>query len=122
MHFTDLRVYKISADLAVALHKALERIPKWKAPEIGQVLRSSSSISANIAEGHGRNQYPTDHIRFLSMALGSSDETQNHLYLLFKKGFFAEEQYVYLAGEYKNLSVRILNFINAIKKINSLSS
>ena len=44
------------------------------APSMGQRLRATGSISANIAEGYGR---PTtaDRVRFLSYALGSARES-----------------------------------------------
>ena len=44
------------------------------APSMGQLLRATGSISANIAEGYGR---PTtaDRVRFLSYALGSARES-----------------------------------------------
>jgi four helix bundle protein len=44
------------------------------APSIGQLLRATGSISANIAEGYGR---PTtdDRVRYLSYALGSARES-----------------------------------------------
>src|ERR1019366_10226931 len=44
------------------------------APSMGQLLRATGSISANIAEGYGRPT-PADRVRFLSYALGSARES-----------------------------------------------
>ena len=43
-----------------------------------QLIRSSRSINAQIAEGHGRRTYP-DRLRFCVQARGSLSETLNHL-------------------------------------------
>ena len=43
-----------------------------------QIIRSSRSINANIAEGHGRRTYKDQH-HFCIIARGSLSETLNHL-------------------------------------------
>ena len=43
-----------------------------------QLNDSSRSVASNIAEGFGRYE-PRDFARFLSIARGSLDETENHL-------------------------------------------
>lgn len=43
-----------------------------------QIIRSSRSINAQIAEGHGRRTFP-DRIKFCTIRRGSLSETLNHL-------------------------------------------
>jgi four helix bundle protein len=43
-----------------------------------KVIRSSRSVNASIAEGHGRYTFP-DRIHFCIIARGSLGETLNHL-------------------------------------------
>lgn len=46
---------------------------------VGQLLRSSSSVSANIEEGYGRG-FGKDYSRFLRIALGSAREARGWYY------------------------------------------
>jgi four helix bundle protein len=43
-----------------------------------QIIRSSRSINAQIAEGKGRRTFP-DRIKFCTISRGSLSETLNHL-------------------------------------------
>ncbi len=115
MHFSELRIYKLSIKLAEEIHKLANDYPNnWKINEFNQVLRSSSSISANIAEGYAKKIYQKELIRFLNIALGSSDETQSHIILLYKKKYIGKMDYEHFLNQYKNLSIKILNFIRKI--------
>lgn len=58
---------------------------------IDQILRSSRSVNALIAEGHGRFTYP-DQIHFCVQARGSLAETVNHLIDAFDEGYITEDQ------------------------------
>lgn len=121
MDFQDLRIYQLAEELQLELSRALRKGKyDWKIPEVDQVARSSSSIMANIVEGYGRKSYPKDYTRFLVIAMGSSDETQNHISLLKQKKCIKNDRAESLAHKYKSLSVKILNLISFIKKENSL--
>ncbi len=113
----ELVVYKIAFQSAKEIDGRCRKISfHWTIPEVSQVIRSSSSVAANITEGFGKRFYPKLLIHYLNIALGSSDETQNHLHLLNAKGYIDEDELSYYSGSYKNLSVRILNWINYLKK------
>jgi four helix bundle protein len=117
MHFEELRIYQIAVRLEAELFKHIGNIPKgYKIEQVDQITRSSSSVSANIVEGWNRRFYPRDFIRFLSIALGSSDETQHHLIILYNKKCIMELVYQEFRNEYKNLSIKILNLINHLRK------
>ena len=117
MNYKDLRIYKIASELHGDIGKNLIRgRDDWKVPEINQLIRSSSSVCANIAEGYGRKMYPKDYTRFLSMAMASSDESQFHIMALTQKQLFRGEVGEKMKSKYRNLSVKILNLINFIRK------
>jgi len=117
MDINDLRVYKISTQLELEVIKLVNNIRfNWRIVQVNQIKRSSSSISANINEGWSRRFYPKDYIRFLIIALGSSDETKHHLKIMYNNECISELDYLNLHKQYKNLSVRILNLINFLKK------
>lgn len=115
--FKDLRIFQIAENLSHEIGKVAERLPfseRYKLKD--QILRSSRSISANIAEGYGKKVYQADLVRHLRYALGSSDETQVHLQLISETRLIDNPKLQNLLRQYKNLSVRIVNFINTIQK------
>jgi len=122
MHFSDLRIYQTAAKLAVDIEKLINQTPyNWRIKEFDQIKRSSSSVPPNIAEGFAKRIYYKEFIRYLNIALGSSDETQSHLIVLYEKKYINKNDLDYYLNQYKNLSIKILNMIKAIAKNNSKS-
>jgi four helix bundle protein len=117
MNVTDLRIYNISLKLSKEVLDLVNRIPdNWRIKDVNDIKRSCTSVPSNITEGFARRFYPKDFIRFLNVALGSSDETQTHLKSLFNQKFINETDFKYYFTAYKDLSIRILNYINYQKK------
>ncbi len=117
MRIEDVRVYKIAVELEKKLFEIIEGISiGWSIDQVDQIKRSSSSISANIIEGFSRRFYKKDYIRFLYIAMGSSDETKHHLMVLFNKKCIDKNTYDDYARNYKNLSIKILNLINFLRE------
>lgn len=115
--YSELVVYKISKKLALEVDRIVKSLPKSERFGLGdQIYRSSRSVLANIAEGYGRKYHQKELIKHLNYALGSSDETQGHLSLIFDTSLIDRQKYPTLISDYKNLSVRIVNFINVIQK------
>ena len=113
----ELKIYQIAIKLRDEVHKEVNCIPNnWQIKDVGQIKRSSSSVPSNIAEGFGRRFYPRDYIRFLNLAIGSSDESQNHAEALYKGGFLSKDRADYFKRSYKDLSIRTVNLRNSIRK------
>jgi four helix bundle protein len=78
-HFRDLKAWQVSRELRNGVRLLVR---SWPADEryrlTDQIIRSSRSVTANIAEGYGRF-YERENIRFCRMARGSLYETQDHL-------------------------------------------
>ena len=91
MHnYKKLEVWQRSMDLCVKVYGICRQLPsEEKFGMYSQLTRSSVSISANIAEGCGR-QHPKEFKQFLSIALGSCYETETHLILLHRVGFLKQ--------------------------------
>lgn len=119
--YKDLRVYQIALKLAGDIEVLVKTLP-WseKFRHTDQILRSSRSVVANIAEGFGRKKYKRDFIRFLRYALASCDETQAHLKLIFLGKLINKEEFLRLSRKYKDLAIRLVNYINSIR-INDLN-
>lgn len=80
-----------------------------------QVLRSSRSITANIAEGYGRF-YFKEFIQFCRQARGSLTETLEHLICAADEGYISESQLSEFKNDYSNLLRLINGFINYLQK------
>ena len=77
--FEELDLWKKVRHYKVRIRKITTLFPpeeKYRLTD--QLIRSSRSINALLAEGHGRFTYP-DQIHFCVQARGSLTETVNHL-------------------------------------------
>jgi len=77
--FEDLELYKECRRYRNSVSSLVKHFPKdEKYRIIDQLLRCSRSITANIAEGHGRYHYQ-ENIQFCRQARGSLCESLEHL-------------------------------------------
>jgi four helix bundle protein len=104
-------------DFAVRVHKeVLPVLPTEEKYALSQqIRRSSQSIPANIAEGHGRF-YFQDNVRFCYIARGSLEETLSHLVYAFKVGYLPDTLYKNLVVDGENLNRLINGYIGFLKK------
>ena len=90
----SLKVWHRARELVVAVHKGVvPRLPpeeKWDLAK--QIRRSSKSVAANIAEGHGRYYYQQG-VFFCYIARGSLDETINHLVTALELEYISKDLY-----------------------------
>lgn len=79
LSFEEMPVWKLAMKIAVDVFNLTVPLPKCEDYALkSQIRDSAESISANIAEGFGRNTGP-DKKRFYFIARGSAFETKNHL-------------------------------------------
>lgn len=77
--FTELETWQKARELKISIYTLVKTFPSSEKFRLeDQIIRSSRSISANIAEGYGRFTYK-DQIRFCMHSRGSLHETHNHL-------------------------------------------
>jgi four helix bundle protein len=90
--FRNLLIWQKAQELALSVSRETAKLPRSRNVDVNsnQVLRSSGSVSANIAEGHGRF-YQAAYRNHLSIARGSLFETESWIDLLFKDGSLSEE-------------------------------
>lgn len=112
-----LEVWKRAKNFALKIYReVLPLLPieeKWALNQ--QIRRSCTSISANIAEGHGRFYYQ-ENVRFCYIARGSLEETLNHLIFCHEVGFIPTEIYEQLEKESNEISRMLNGYIAYIKK------
>jgi len=78
--FFDLDVYRIGNEYAMNIFVLTRTFPKSETYSLtSQIVDSSRSICANIAEGWGRRTYEGEFKKFLVYSMGSLQETKSWL-------------------------------------------
>jgi four helix bundle protein len=86
-----LKVWQRAHRFAVDIHGVAASVDPRQAPGLrAQLLRAAGSIAANIAEGAGQ-EHVAQFARFLSIAIASSHEVENHMVLAVDLGMMSEE-------------------------------
>jgi four helix bundle protein len=85
--FEKLEVWQDARRLNLEIYQLASRLPAGENYGLGQQIRRASvSISANIAEGAGRNS-DRDFAHFLEQSYGSAMELASHLFLAGDLGY-----------------------------------
>ena len=88
--YRDLLVWKAAMELAVNCYELTKGFPNTEAYGMtSQIRRASSSVAANIAEGHGRES-TASYVQFLRVAQGSLKELETHVILSGRVGLMPE--------------------------------
>ncbi len=112
--FDSLEVYKLAEELANWIYDLTSAFPD--AEKFGltsQSRRAAVSIAANIAEGYGRYFYKENRL-LCFYARGSLAELKSHLLFSRKRGYISEEQLNEFKAKYRNLQVKLNNYIKSI--------
>lgn len=86
-----------------------DNMAKWTVGQ--QMIRSTDSISANIAEGFGR-YHKKDKIKFYRYSFGSMEETKDWIRKCVVRKLITEEQKEYIIAELEKLPKEINHLIN----------
>lgn len=90
--FEKLLVYMLAEELSDVIWDVVGRWSVLARDTVGkQIIRSSDSIGANIAEGSGRGSYQ-DNRRFVRIARGSLYESRHWLRRAFKRHLLTDLQ------------------------------
>jgi len=109
----EMDIYRLSEQLSDMVWDAFD---KWSAKAqntIGyQIIRSSDSIAANLAEGYGRYT-PADRKKFYLYARGSFEETKAWLRRIFRRKIISSQDEI---GKYKEIIDELGPKLNAFIK------
>lgn len=90
-NFKDLEVWKKGRELRKEVSAIVKSFPiEEKYKLIDQMIRSSRSVTANIAEGYGRFHYQ-ENIQFCRHSRGSLTELQDHFTVALDEGYISTE-------------------------------
>lgn len=108
-------VWQNAFNLSIDVFKLTSSLPRSEDYGLtSQLRRAANSISANIAEGFGRNT-SKDKNQFYIIARGSAFETQNHLLYGRDAGYFESESTDTLIKKYSNLIFELNKIIKSFK-------
>jgi len=112
--FQELRVYKLSEQLADEIWKAVNTWEPFAKNTIDQqIVRSADSVGANIAEGVGRGRY-LDNKRFVKIARGSLYETQHCLRRAYSRNLLTVEQVSIFTAILNDLAPQLNSYLQSI--------
>lgn len=106
--FEDLRVWQFARKISTEIFELSKSFPteeKYRLTD--QMLRSSRSISDNIAEGYGRFHYQ-ENIQYSRQARGSAYELKNQIITAFDCKYIDEAVYKY----HKNQIIECIQLLN----------
>jgi len=113
--FRRLKVWYKSHSLTLEVYKATEGFPGNEMYGLtSQIRRACTSISANIAEGCGR-QSDADFARLLHIAMGSASEVEYFFLLAKDLGFLSLEDYDHLHKRAVEIMQMLSNLIKKLK-------
>lgn len=109
--FKDLLAWQKSLTLAKKVYQVTGNFPtEERFGLVNQMRRCAVSIPSNIAEGYGRGS-DKELLRFLYVALGSSNELETQLILSLELSFMEEEDSRMLQGLNTEVNKMILSLI-----------
>jgi four helix bundle protein len=112
---TDLNVYKEALDFSNKIWMFCKQFDYFTQQTVGiQLVKSTDSISANIAEGFGRYHYK-ENIHFCYYARGSVEETKDWLRKAFYRDIIPKQLENKTFDEITIIYKKINNYINSIK-------
>src|SRR4051812_47798322 len=107
-NFEDLESWKLARDLRNEIALLVKKFPveeKYKLTD--QLIRSSRSVTANVAEGYGRFHFQ-ENIQFCRQARGSLTEVLDHLICAYDCQYIGEES----LSSYREKIDHILKVLN----------
>ena len=103
-------------ELAVACYAVTKPFPPSETyGMVSQIRRSSTSIAANIAEGHGRENTGS-FIQFLRMAQGSLKELETHLILAGRVGLVQQDAATVLLKDTEEIGKMLRSMIRSLER------
>ena len=113
--FKTLKVWQKANALEQEIEALVKAFPSHEQYRLtDQIIRSSRSISANIAEGNTQ-LFIKRELFHANAALGSCGETRNHLLTAYQNNYISEEQYKILDEKFLEVIKILYGYIKMLK-------
>jgi len=100
----DLKVYQLAYKLAMEIFHLAKSFPREEIYSLtDQILRSSRSVAANIAEGFRKRRYPNHFVSKLTDSDAEATETQVWIDFSFDCGYLSKENHDRLTAGYEEV-------------------
>lgn len=115
--FRNLKVWQLGMLLFENIVKDISLFPQTEIGKIisNQILRSASSITANIAEGYGRRK-GKEYEHYLYIARGSANETIDWYEKMKRLGYIDNEIYLVRMKTLQEIRAMLSGIINKLEK------
>jgi four helix bundle protein len=115
--FEDLDCYKAGRLFRKTISKWARTLPKEELFRLkDQIIRSSRSITANIAEGFGRH-HPQENLQFCRQSRGSLMETLDHLNTAVDEELLSEDEYQSMREQWNDVRALLSGYISYLQKL-----
>ncbi|MFY7965726.1 MAG: four helix bundle protein [Chitinophagaceae bacterium] len=114
--YKELESYVKAREFRIDISELVKKFPTSEKFQLTtQIIRSSRSITANIAEGYGRFTY-TDTRHFFIIARDSATETMEHLTTAFDEKYIIESELNLFDDKCQTIIKLINGYINFLDK------
>lgn len=115
--FEDLDCYKAGRELRRTVSQWARSLPKEEQFRLkDQIIRSSRSITANIAEGFGRH-HPQENLQYCRQSRGSLMETLEHLNTALDEDLLSGEEYERIREKWNQVRALLSGYISYLQKL-----
>lgn len=117
--FEDLKAWQLAREIRNEIFELVKRFPKTEMYRLSdQMIRSSRSVTDQIAEGYGRFHYQ-ENIQYSRHARGSAYELKNQLITAIDCDYITEEVYQSFEGKVVRCIKVINGYINYLRRAKS---
>src|SRR4030042_5431219 len=114
--FEELEVYKLAREFRKKIYKLIKNLPEEENYNlISQMRRAATSLTNNIAEGHGRYHYQ-ENIQFCRQSRGSLSELIDDLNICLDEQYFPEDYLNNLKQDASEINKRLNGYISYLKR------
>ena len=114
--FETLECYKLARKLRKEISIFCKTLPQQEEYRLkDQIIRSSRSIAANIAEGYGRHHHQ-ESLQYCRTARGSLSETLEHLLTAVDEKYLTDTEYAELRAHLEETWKVLNGYIAYLKK------
>ena len=113
--FRDLKVWQKAHAFSLRVAKCADRIAPRNPRLARQLTEAADSVPACLAEGRGRAT-DNDFARFVTMAIGSINEVENHLQRAYDGGLIPLAEYESLTADAVEIRKMLVGLRKALNK------
>ena len=114
--FENLEVYTLAREFRKRIYEVIRRLPESEKYNLAsQMRRAATSLTNNIAEGHGRFHYQ-ENIQFCRQSRGSLSELIDDLNICQDEGYFPESPMRELRDQAYRLNQCLNGYIAYLRK------